>query len=461
MGAVAVIYAFLPAVALSAMPVVDGETTLALPKDEGGYADDPILGVVANMDLGAFQDPAEIYVGVLAASILFIATNAGMIGVSRLTYSMGQYRQLPDRLRQLHPRYRTPYVAILLFGAIACLTIVPGQAEFLGKIYAFGAMLSFTIAHLSVVALRISQPDIERPYRIPGNIRWRGRSLPVLSIVGGLSTGIAFVVLSVLDIEVLVSGVIWLALGLTGYVLYRRNQGLSLTQTTKVVVPKPIVEHEVEYESILVAFEDGQYSGEAVAMAVRLAARRRRGIHVLVTVTVPASAPIDAAMPEAESKAQEAVDQARVRGGRRVTGHCGARPRGRRRAPDRPRGRGDPRGRDRDAGARAARRLVAVRPHRRDRPCRAPVPGDPGLVAGDGEEGQGPQRGLGSAAWTAPCTPLARPERAAVPDRRGDGGQHPGAGRRTAGARRRARRRVRDPGRRPDAARRDRGDAPP
>ena len=96
-GAVAVIYAFLPAVALSAMPVVDGETTLALPKDEGGYADDPILGVVENMDLGALQHPAEIYVGVLAASILFIATNAGMIGVSRLTYSMGQYRQLPDR----------------------------------------------------------------------------------------------------------------------------------------------------------------------------------------------------------------------------------------------------------------------------------------------------------------------------------------------------------------------------
>jgi len=81
------------------------------------------------------------------------------------------------------------------------------------------------------------------------------------------------------------------------------------------------VEHEVEYESILVAFEDGQYSGEAIAMAVRLAARRRRGIHVLVTITVPANAPIDASMPDAEAKAQAAVDQARVRGGRRVTGH--------------------------------------------------------------------------------------------------------------------------------------------
>ena len=171
--AVAVIYAFLPAIALSAMPVVDGETSLGKTKEEGGYADDPILGVVENMDLGALQGAAEIYVGILAATILFIATNAGLIGVSRLTYSMGQHRQLPELLRALHPRFRTPYVAIVIFGAVACLAIVPGQADFLGVIYAFGAMLSFTIAHASLIALRIKQPDVERPWRSPGNITHR------------------------------------------------------------------------------------------------------------------------------------------------------------------------------------------------------------------------------------------------------------------------------------------------
>ncbi len=151
------------------MPVVNGQTQLALPKDEGGYADDPVLGVVANLDLGALQGAAEIYVGILAATILFIATNAGMIGVSRLTYSMGQYRQLPERLRALHPKFRTPYVAIILFGLVACVTIIPGQADFLGTIYAFGAMLSFTIAHLSVIALRVKHPEVERPWRGPGD----------------------------------------------------------------------------------------------------------------------------------------------------------------------------------------------------------------------------------------------------------------------------------------------------
>jgi basic amino acid/polyamine antiporter, APA family len=319
--AVFAIYAFLPAVALSAMPVRDGETLLALPNEEGGYADDPILGVVENIELGALQGAAEVYVGILAATILFIATNAGMIGVSRLTYSMGQYRQLPERLRALHPRFRTPYIAILVFGFVACLTILPGQADFLGTIYAFGAMLSFTIAHLAVIALRINKPDVERPWRGPFTIRVRGRELPAFAVVGGLGTAIAFVVVTVLNVETLIAGSIWLAIGIATYVVFRRRQGLSLTETHKVVMPKPAVEHEVEYESVLVAFEDGNFSHEAVATAARLAARRRRGIHVLVTITVPTGSPIDATMPEAEARAASLIDSARVRGGRRVTGH--------------------------------------------------------------------------------------------------------------------------------------------
>ena len=314
--AVAVIYAFLPAVALSAMPVVNGETALA---EE--FAGDPVLGVVENMDLGALQGAAEIYVGILAATILFIATNAGLIGVSRLTYSMGQHRQLPEALRRLHPKHRTPYIAIMVFGAIACLTIIPGQADFLGVIYAFGAMLSFTVAHLAVIKLRFSQPDRERPWRGPLNLTIRGRDVPVFAVLGGLGTGLAWIVVTVLDIRVLVSGLVWLAIGITTYVIYRRRLGLSLTGTTKVVVPEPIVEHEVEYESVLVAFEDSQYSASAVRTAVRMAARRRRGIHVLVTITVPNSSPIDAPLPEQESIAQQSIDSARVLGGRRVTGH--------------------------------------------------------------------------------------------------------------------------------------------
>jgi APA family basic amino acid/polyamine antiporter len=315
-AAVIAIYAFLPAVALSAMPVEDGETALA-----NEFAGDPILGVVENLELGAFQEPAEIYVGILAATILFIATNAGLIGVSRLSYSMGQYRQLPEIVRRLHPRFRTPYIALALFGVVACVTILPGQEEFLGTVYAFGAMLSFSIAHLAVIRLRVKEPDRERPFRGPGNLRLFGHDLPLFAIVGAFGTIAAFVVVTVLNIETLVFGSIWLLIGVTSYVLYRRRSGLDVIKTHKIVVPEPIVEHEVEYRSVLVAFEDSEYSASAVRTAVKMAARRRRGIHVLVTITVPASSPIDAPLPEQESRAQQVIDSARVLGGRRVTGH--------------------------------------------------------------------------------------------------------------------------------------------
>ena len=311
----------LPAVALSAMPVEGGETLLSKSPEDGGYADNPILGVVKNLGLGSFESAAEIYVGILAATILLVATNAGLIGLSRLSYSMGQYRQLPEALRQLHPRFKTPYVAIIVFSLVACAIMLPGQAELLGTIYAFGAMLAFTVAHASVIRLRYTEPDRERPYRVPGSIRFRGGDLPIVSVFGGLGTGAAFVVVTLLNTETLIAGTLWLSMGVLSYYAYRRRLGLSLTQTNKIVTPGPIVEREVEYESVLVAFEDRQYSREIVATAVKLAARRRRGIHVLVTITVPNNVPITADLPEEEALAQQTIDSARVVGGRRVTGH--------------------------------------------------------------------------------------------------------------------------------------------
>src|SRR5437588_12214341 len=177
---------------------------------------------------------------------------------------MGQHRQLPERLRQLHPRFRTPYIAILVFGLVACLTILPGQATFLGRVYAFGALLSFTIAHFAVIRLRLIAADRERPYRGPGKITVRGRELPLFAVFGAFGTGTAWIVITALNLDTLVAGVVWMTIGIATYVAYRRGQHLTLTQTAKVVSPGPVVEHEVEYESVLVAFEDKEYSAQAV-----------------------------------------------------------------------------------------------------------------------------------------------------------------------------------------------------
>src|SRR4051812_8954805 len=223
--AVFAIYLLLPAVALSALPVTqqpDGSysTLLGLSEEDGGFAGDPVLGVVKNLDLGFLQHPAEVYVGLLAATILFIATNAGIIGASRLVYSMGLHRQMPDRLRQLHPKHGTPWIGIIVFGGIACVTLIPGKAVFLGNMYAFGAMLSFTIAHIAVARLRVKEPDRERPYTGPWNVNVGGRSLPVFAVLGALGTGMAFVVVTLLHVAVAAAGVGWLVLGMVIFIVF-------------------------------------------------------------------------------------------------------------------------------------------------------------------------------------------------------------------------------------------------
>ena len=297
--AVFAIYFTLPAVALSALPVTqqpDGEyvTQLGLTEEEGGFAGDPVLGVVKQLDLGIFQGATEIYVGVLAATILFLATNAGIIGVSRLVYSMGIHRQMPDALRRLHPRFRTPWIGILVFAGAAIVLILPGQETLLGSIYSFGALLSFTMAHASVARLRATRPDIVRPYRGPGNIRIGGYDAPLFALVGGSFTAIAFVVIVVLNPGVAAIGAGWLVIGMIVYASYRRRQGLDLASTHKVAIPQSVVDHEAEYDSVLVYFGDEHYDEQMLATAVKLAARKRRGIHVLVTITVPNALLIDA-----------------------------------------------------------------------------------------------------------------------------------------------------------------------
>ena len=120
-----------------------------------------MLGVVENLGISneTLLDTLQVYVGILAATILFIATNAGVIGASRITYAMAHYRQLPQVFRRVHPRFRTPWISLIVFaGIVPILTLLPGQVDFLATMYSFGAMLSFTIAHLAVIALRAREP---------------------------------------------------------------------------------------------------------------------------------------------------------------------------------------------------------------------------------------------------------------------------------------------------------------
>jgi APA family basic amino acid/polyamine antiporter len=315
--AVFAIYAALPMVALSALPVhkgADGHytTLLGTAEDKGGFAGDPVLGIVKHLHLGALQSAGEIYVGLLAATILLIATNAGIIGASRLVYSMGLHRQVPDRLSRLHPRFSTPWIGILLFGGVACLTIIPGKAEFLGNMYAFGAMLSFTIAHASVIRLRLKEPDRPRPYRGPGTLRVAGRELPVFALLGIFGTGLAFLVVTVLHLAVAAAGVFWLAFGMVLYVLYRKQQGLDLRTTAKAPRPeRPPDFEEFDYRTALVPIFGKDISASVLGHAAKLIGEHGV-LYAIYVLPVPSQLSLDAGLEEEEAHGRSVLESARI-----------------------------------------------------------------------------------------------------------------------------------------------------
>ncbi len=312
--AVFAIYFTLPFIALSAMPVeqVNGEYVTQLGEDPpDGFKNDPVLGLVENLGLhGAVLDAAKVYVGILAATILFIATNAGVIGASRITYSMASYRQLPEVFRRLHPKLKTPWLALIVFAGIgSSIFLLSGQVDFLGRMYAFGAMLSFTIAHAAVIQLRRKHRNIELQYRARPNLRFRGMDWPLFAIVGGLGTGIAWFVVIAQDAPTRYAGLAWLAFGFVAYALYRRRLGIPVRETARapLLLGAAVA---LEYRSILVPIVSGRESREAIDLAAQLAAERRATIVALRVVVVPMEFPLDAELPEQEEEANRLLDEA-------------------------------------------------------------------------------------------------------------------------------------------------------
>jgi basic amino acid/polyamine antiporter, APA family len=314
-GAVFAIYLTLPAIALSALPVErvgdEFQTLLGEPPEENGFQNDPILGVVDNLGItGALLDGLEFYVGVLAATILVIATNAGIIGASRITYAMASYRQLPEIFRRLHPRFKTPWLALVFFaGLVSIVTLLPGETTFLGTMYSFGAMLSFTIAHAAVIGLRYRYPDEELVYRARPNLRLRGVDWPLFAIFGGLATAGAWVVVVVQEDATRWAGLGWLAAGFVIYAFYRRSLGVGMSQTVRapVLVLGPSL--AVEYRTIVVPVVRSAESEEALVAAARLAAERGSRIAIMHVLEVPMEHPLDAPMPEREREADDLLDE--------------------------------------------------------------------------------------------------------------------------------------------------------
>src|SRR5207244_1085228 len=207
---------------------------------------------------------------------------------------------------------RTPYVSILIFCGIACLVLIPGKTDFLANMYAYGAMLSFTLAHAAIFTLRIRDPATPRPYRGRPNITVGGRDVPLFAVLGGLGTGLAFIAVLVLHDDARFIGTAWMVVGLGIYVLYRRHQGLSLVESSALARPTRGAEVEIAYTNILVPVVADEVSEDIMATAGKLAADQGTVIEAMTVIEVPINLPLSAQLPRAEAAADELLQRAKT-----------------------------------------------------------------------------------------------------------------------------------------------------
>jgi APA family basic amino acid/polyamine antiporter len=227
--AVLVLFAGISIVALSAMaPQVLGDPI-------NGWARDPVAGIAANLPSETLKDILAPLVAVLAATILLVATNAGLLGISRLSYNLSSHHQLPATLSRVHHRFRTPYIAIILFCLISLLVLTPGffAANFfadLGALYVSGSLLCFALAHAAILALRMKKPELERPFKLGWSIRVRGWELPITALLGLLATSAIWLIVVITQPYSRWVGIIWMLVGLLIYYIYRKKENLPLTR---------------------------------------------------------------------------------------------------------------------------------------------------------------------------------------------------------------------------------------
>ncbi|MGN6558381.1 MAG: amino acid permease [Solirubrobacterales bacterium] len=318
-GAIGVplVYALMAAIALMAVPVVGGHTALG-----GEFVEEPVLGVVSQYHPAWVADSMRWLVAAVATPVLIWAASTSMLGVSRHIYTLAINRQIPSWLGKLDKRNATPYVAIVISGVIAIGLVVPTNVKLLASIYAFGATLAITIAHLSIIRLRVKDPDRRRPFRIPLGFHWGVATVPLPAIAAAVLSGLAF--LSVLAFHTTARwvGLGWMAFGLTFYVVYRKVfEGTTLTKRVSVTeraLTKQVP--EIEFSNILVPVFGTRFDDDIVATAGRLAAADADGdakegisrLDVVYVIEVPLTLPLDAKLPkEREEQARRALERAR------------------------------------------------------------------------------------------------------------------------------------------------------
>jgi len=320
---VATVYVGIALVALTAVPVVDGETALG-----GKDLEAPVLGITAAFPESWLADGLTYAFALAATMTLVEAAASAMLGLSRLAYTLSLNRQIPSGLGRLHPKRGTPFIFIIVAAIIAAALVIPEDLDFLVGIYAFGALIGLLLAHLSIIALRYREPDRDRAYEVPLSVTFRGGRLPLPAVLGAGLAAMTFVSVLVLHEGARYVGVAWMAAGIALYVAYRTAQGTPLTR--RVTVRESALRRDRdelddlgEFGSILVPLFGTELDDDIVQTAGRLAGDEHDDfddehgalIEALWVFEVPMSLPIDARLPDGQLKlARTALARAKAVG---------------------------------------------------------------------------------------------------------------------------------------------------
>ncbi|MEP6910599.1 MAG: universal stress protein [Actinomycetota bacterium] len=294
----------------------------------GGWASDlgtvwlraPLVGLAAAFGgelPSVVVDALRVLVGLTGAIILVAVVTTSFSGAGRLAYSLGRRDMLPRAFGRLRRTTLVSPAAIVATAVISSGTLLIARAandpvRFLASLYSFGVLIAFTAAQVAVVRLRFTEPELERPFRVPGNVRIRGTAVPIAALVGAPLTFAIWIASIATHGAARVAGPIWLALGAVVFIASRITAQEKVLGRVTPIVGDLVPEVEGAYERILVPMKLGLIGEEVLGTALRLAEEKRCSLRVLYVIRVPLDLPLDAEMLDAEEQAEASLSEAKL-----------------------------------------------------------------------------------------------------------------------------------------------------